>query len=168
MARDVTTIIDSLNFFVESRNIGNVFNAVATATGGLASPDIVNTQQRGLMLFITVASITVSAATLAVNINAKDVSAGTYFPYVRVSLDGLTASSSLQYIEMLYVGAASTAVVGGGGGQAAMNASVPGNAVIWDLPVPGTYQITSSLTITNTSATNSGTVGYRIDAAAVM
>ena len=40
MARDVSTIIDSLNFFVESRDFGNVFDIATTATGGAISADI--------------------------------------------------------------------------------------------------------------------------------
>lgn len=166
MARDVSTIIDSLNFFVESRNVGNILSATTTATGGITSPDFVNTNQQGALFFITMASVTVTGATLALNINAKDVSASTYFPYARVSLDGLTASSSLQYMLMLYIGAASTPVILGGG--AALGVSFAENMTILPLPVPPVFQIVSSLTISNTTATMSGTASYRVDYEKVM
>jgi hypothetical protein len=164
MARAVNTIIDSLNFFVESRSYGNIFNVTTTATGGLASPDIANTQQVGAMFFITVASITVNSATLAFNILAKDVTSSTYFPYARVSLDSLTASSSLQYMALFYVGAVSTPGSSGTG----IAGSVNGNVANFGLPVPGVFQVVSSLTIGAVTATNGQTISYRLDYGKVM
>lgn len=163
MARAVQTAIDSLNFFVESRNVGNIFNVTSTATLGAVSPDQFNTQQVGAMFFITLASVTVNSVTLGIAINAKDISASTYFPYARVSLDGLTASSSLGYVAMLYVGAVSTAI----GNGAAMSLTPVGNIQILAMPVPPVFQITSTLTIT-TTASMSGSVSYRIDYEKVM
>jgi hypothetical protein len=164
MARDVSTIIDSLNFFVESRNVGNIINVVTTATGGANSGDLVNTDQLGGMFFITVASITVNSATLGLSILAKDVSASTYFPYARVSLDSLTASSSLQYMALFYVGAASTPGASGVG----IAGSINGNVVNFGLPLPGTFQVVSSLTLGAVTATNSQTMSYKVDYAKVM
>jgi hypothetical protein len=164
MARDVSTIIDSLNFFVESRDFGNVFDIATTATGGSTSADIQNTAQVGGMFFITLASITVNSATLALNINAKDVGEGTYFPYARVSLDGLTASSSLQYVALFYVGAVSTPGASGVG----IAGSINGNVVNFGLPLPGTFNVVSSLTIGAVTATNSQTMSYEVDYAKVM
>lgn len=154
MARDVSTPIDSLNFFIESRNVGNLFNVTTTATGGLSSADIFNTQQVGAMFFITVASITVNTATLRLNINAKDISAGTYFPYVAVSVDGISNTASLQYVGLLYVGAVSTS-------------NVNANVQLIPMPLPGAFQVVSSLTIT-TSASQTGSLSYRVDYAKVM
>lgn len=163
MARAVNTIIDSLNFFVESRNVGSVINVASTATLGAISADQNNTQQVGAMFFVTLASVSVNSATLGLAINAKDVSTGLYMPYARVSLDGLTVGSSLGYIAMLYVGAASTAI----GNGSAMSLTPAGNLQILPMPVPPVFQITATLTIT-TSAAQSGSVSYRVDYEKVM
>lgn len=163
MGRAVQTAIDSLNFFVESRSVGNLLNAVSTATLGLVSSDQINTAQKGAMFFITIASVTVNTVTLGIAINAKDLATNIYYPYARVSLDGLTASSSLEYTAMLYVGAASTAV----GNGAAMAFNPAGNIQILPMPVPPVFQITSTLTIT-TTASMSGSVSYAVDYEKVM
>ena len=156
MARAVQTAIDSLNFFVESRNAGNILTVAATATGGATSADIVNTAQRGGMFFITLASVTVTACTLALNINAKDTQSGTYFPYLRVSCDGVSAGGPLQNMALVYVGAVTQTSV--------VNANVQSVG----MPLPGTFQVVSSLTISNTTATMSGTVSYSVDYSKVM
>jgi len=156
MARSVNTVIDSLNFFVESRNVGNIFNVVTTATSGATSADIINTNQVGGMFFITFASVTVTGATLALTIQAKDVSASTYFPYVRISVDGVTAGGPLQNIALLYVGAVPQTTV------------VPSTVQTIGMPLPGVFNVVSSLTISNTTATMSGTASYRVDYAKVM
>lgn len=166
MARSVNTVIDSVNFFVESRNVGNIFNAVTTATGGLNSGDIQNTNQVGGMFFITLASISVNSATLNLSILAKDVSAGTYFPYVQVALSALAATSSLQYTALFYVGATSTP--GSSGAQSAVfSGAVNGNVVNIGMPLPGTFEVVSSLTLT-TTASQTGSLSYRVDYAKVM
>ena len=165
MARAVNTAVDSLNFFVESRNVGNIFNVITTATGGATSADIINTNQVGGMFFITFASVTVTGATLALNINAKDISTSTYFPYCRVSVDGVTLGvTAAQYIALFYVGAVSTP------GTTGINigAALAGNVANIGLPLPGTFQVVSSLTISNTTATMSGTTSYRVDYAKIM
>lgn len=164
MARSVNTIIDSLNFFVESRNVGNIFNVLTTATGGATSSDISNTAQVGGMFFITFASVTVTGATLALNINAKDISASTYFPYCRVSIDGVSVAASTQYSALFYVGATSTP----GATGTNIGAAMAGNIANIGLPLPGVFQVVSSLTISNTTATMTGTTSYRVDYAKVM
>jgi len=165
MSRAVQTAIDSLNFFVESRNAGNILNVVTTATGGATSADLINTDQRGGMFFITFASVTVTGATLALNINAKDVQSGTYYPYCRVSVDGVTAGvTAAQYIALFYVGAVSTP----GSNGINIGAAMAGNVANIGLPLPGTFQVVSSLTISNTTATMSGTASYTVDYAKVM
>ena len=164
MARAINTIIDSLNFFVESRNVGNIINVVTTATGGFNSGDLINTDQQGAMFFITLASVSVNSATLGISILAKDISASTYFPYARVSLDGLTASSSLQYTALFYVGATSTPGASGVG----IAGSINGNVVNFGLPLPGTFEVVSSLTLGAVTATNSQSLSYKVDYAKVM
>jgi hypothetical protein len=151
VARSINSVIDSLNFFVESRNAGNIFNVVTTATGGATSADLQNTAQRGGLFFITFASVTVTACTLALNINAKDVQSGTYFPYIRVSCDGVSVGGPLQNMALVYVGAVTQTSV------------VPGTVQTVSMPLPGTFQVVSSLTISNTTATMSGTVSYSVD-----
>lgn len=165
MARAVQTAIDSLNFFVESRSHGNVLTATTTATGGITSADLVNTDQRGALFFITLASITVNNATLAININAKDLANNTYFPWARVSLDGLTASSSLQYMAMLFIGAAST---NSSFGNLPPPVGFNENLTTINLPVPGTFQVVSSLTIGAVTATNGQTMSYSVDYSKIM
>jgi hypothetical protein len=155
MARSVNTIIDSVNFFVESRNAGNILKAVTTATGGLTSADLQNTQQVGGMFFVTFSSLTVNTATLALNINAKDISLGTYFPYLRVSVDGVTNTGPTQWLALLYVGAVTQTTV------------VNTNVQTVGMPLPGTFQVVSSLTIT-TSASQTGSLTYQVDYAKVM
>ena len=108
------------------------------------------------MFFITFASVTVTGATLALTIQAKDVSTSTYFPYVRVSVDGVTNAGPLQNIALLYVGAVTQATV------------VPSTVQTIGMPLPGVFNIVSSLTISNTTATMSGTVSYRVDYGKVM
>ncbi len=156
MARAVNTVVDSLNFFVESRNVGNIFNVITTATGGATSADIINTNQVGGMFFITFASVTVTGATLALTIQAKDISTSTYFPYVRLSVDGVTVAGPLQNIALLYVGAVTQTTV------------VPSTVQTVGMPLPGVFNVVASLTISNTTATMSGTASYRVDYAKVM
>jgi hypothetical protein len=163
MSRAVQTAIDSLNFFVESRNAGNIINAVTTATGGANSGDLINTAQRGGMFFITVASISVNTATLLLSINAKDVASGTYFPYAQIQLGSLVPGASLQYSALFYVGATSTPGATGGGIVGTMS----GNVANFGLPLPGTFQVVSSLAVT-TTASQTGTLSYSVDYAKVM
>jgi hypothetical protein len=156
MARAVQTAIDSLNFFVESRNAGNII--VGQSTAGALSPtslDQVNTDQHGAMFFITVSSISVNTATLALNINAKDVQSGTYFPYVRVSVDSVTNTGPSQELVLMYVGAVVQAGI------------VNSNVQAIGMPVPGTFQVVASLTIT-TTASQTGSLTYSVDYGKVM
>jgi hypothetical protein len=156
MARAVQTAIDSLNFFVESRNVGNIINAVTTAGAtGVNSADQVNTDQKGAMIFVTFSSVTVNTATLALTINAKDVSAGTYFPYIRVSVDGITNTGPGQWLGIVYMGADSASPF------------LKANTAVIGLPIPGTFQVVSSLTIT-TSASQTGSLTYKVDYANLM
>ena len=163
MSRAVQTAIDSLNFFVESRSVGNIINAVTTATGGITSADLINTAQRGGMFFITIASISVNSATLQLSINAKDVAAGTYFPYAQVVLAALAPGSSLQYTALFYVGATSTPGAVGTG----IAGTVNGNVVNFGLPLPGTFNVVSSLSLT-TTASQTGSLSYSVDYGKVM
>lgn len=154
MARAVNTAIDSLNFFVESRNVGNISNVATTATGSFTSPDQANTQQRGGMFFITAASVTVNTATVQFSILAKDVSASVYFPYIKVSLDGLNQTTT-QGIILLYVGAVPQAGI------------VDPSVTTIGMPLPNVFQVVTSLSIT-TTASMSGTVSYKVDYSKVM
>ena len=147
MSRAVQTAIDSLNFFVESRNGGNIASVLTTATGSFTSSDQTNLAQNGGMFFVTIASVTVNTVTVQMSINAKDVQSGTYFPYIKASLDGL-APGTTQGMMIVYPGATSTFI----------NTE---NAVV-SAPLPNVFQVVTSLTIT-TSASMSGTVGYTVD-----
>ena len=146
MSRAVQTAIDSLNFFVESRNAGQVISVVTTGTGSFTSTDQTNTAQNGAMFFITLASVTVTSATVQFSINAKDVQTGIYFPYIKASVDGLSGATP-QGMVIVYPGASGTFVNAG-------NTVVP-------MPLPNVFQVVTSLTITNTSST--GTVSYTVD-----
>jgi hypothetical protein len=148
MSRAVQTAIDSLNFFVESRNAGNIISVVATATGSFTSNDQTNLAQNGGMFFVTIASVTVNTVTVQMSINAKDVQSGAYFPYIKASLDGL-APGTTQGILTVYPGA--------GAGT-----FVPANGAAIGMPLPNVFQVVASLTIT-TTASMSGTVGYSVD-----
>jgi hypothetical protein len=154
MSRAVQTAIDSLNFFVESRNAGNII--VGQSTAGALSPtslDQINTDQKGAMFFATFSSVSVNTATLALNINAKDAQSGTYFPYIRASMDG-TSSIPGQWMAVVYAGAVATTVVNT-------------NVLTIGMPIPGTFQVVASLTIT-TTASQTGSLTYSVDYSKVM
>ena len=156
MARSVNTAIDSLNFFVESRNTGNIILSSATVSAAGNSGDLINTNQQGAQFFITIASVSVTSATIQLAINAKDVSTSTYFPYIKVSVDGMSAAAG-QGMVTLYVGAVSAF---------GLSTAVP-NLLI-GLPLPNVFQVVTSMTIASTTATNSGTASLRIDYSKIM
>jgi hypothetical protein len=152
MGRAVQTAIDSLNFFVESRNVGNIANVVTTATGTFISADQVNTAQKGAMFFVAFASVTVNTVSVNFSILAKDVSASVYFPYITQAI-GVTPTTVNSTI-MLYVGAVSGTF------------SDPSVSLI-TLPLPNVYQVVVSLSVA-TTASMSGTVSYKIDSSKLM
>jgi hypothetical protein len=154
MARAVQTAIDSLNFFVESRNAGNIITATATISAAGISPDQTNLAQHGAMFFVALASVSVSSATIQLSINAKDVVSGTYFPYLKASVDGLSAAGS-QGMLVVYPG-----IVGGG----FLNA----NNATASVPLPNVFQVVTSMTISSTTATNSGTATLTVDYSKIM
>jgi hypothetical protein len=165
MARAINTIIDSLNFFVESRNVGNIINALTTATSGVDSGDIFNTNQQGALFFITLASVTVNSGDLSINILAKNISASTYFPWAKMLISA-TASASTQYMAMMYIGASGTIVSVGLSGN--MVTSLGGNMEIFNLPVPPVFKVVTSLSLGVVTATNGQTMSYRVDYEKVM
>jgi hypothetical protein len=154
MARAVQSVIDSLNFFVESRNAGNIILASATVSASGTSPDLFNTAQRGAMFFVAIASVSVSSATVQIAINAKDPQSGAYFPYLKTSVDGLSAAGA-QGLILMYIGA---------------SAGAPFNAnnQLISLPLPNVFQVVTSMTISNTTATNTGTASLSVDYSKVM
>jgi hypothetical protein len=153
MARAVQTAIDSLNFFVESRNAGTVISAVTTATGGAISADQFNTAQKGAMFFITGTSVTADTTNMTFSINAKDPVTGKYFSYLTAPV--VITSTTNQAMILLYVGAVATTTF--------VNSNV--QAVI-DMPLPNVFQITTTLSVTNVSG--SGTISYSVDYSKVM
>ncbi len=153
MARSVNTIIDSLNFFVESRNVGNIITVPTTATGSSNSGDLVNTDQLGGMFFVTFASVTVNTASVTFSILAKDVSASVYFPYVSQTLN--VSSATLKSTILLYVGAVATTTY------------VDPSVTLINMPVPNVFQATVTVSIA-TTASMSGTVAYKVDYSKVM
>lgn len=161
MARAVHTAIDSLNFFVESRNAGNIINVLTTATGGADSGDLVNTGQQGALFYITTASVTVNGADLTLNILAKNVSAGTYFPWAKMMITGISAAVSNQYMAMLYIGASGTPV--SVGNSALLSTSLAQSMEIFPLPVPGVFKVVTSLSLGAVTATSGQTMSYRVD-----
>jgi hypothetical protein len=154
MARAVQTAVDSLNFFVESRSAGSIIIASATVSGAATSADQQNSQQVGAMFFVNLTSVSVTSATIQMSINAKDPVAGTYFPYVKASIDGLSAGNTNGMV-IMYLGAASATF---------LNAD---NALI-TMPVPYIFQVVTSMTISSTTATNSGTTSFTVDYTKVM
>jgi hypothetical protein len=156
MSRAVQTAIDSLNFFVESRNAGNIISASATVSAAGTSPDQFNTAQRGAMFFVTIASVSVTSATVQLSINAKDPQSGVYFPYLKMSVDGLNATTT-QGVIVLYVGAASAA---------GLNTAISNQLIT--MPLPNVFQVVTSMTISSTTATNSGTASLSVDYSKVM
>ena len=157
MARAVQTAIDSLNFFVESRNHGNIISVTATISAPANSGDLTNTIQRGGLLFFTLSSVSVSSATIQVAINAKDETSGVYFPYIKASIDGLTPTTA-QGIMLIYVGAVSAGLD--------FNPAIPNSLIT--LPLPHIFQVVTSMTISSTTATNSGTASLSIDYEKIM
>lgn len=152
MSRAVQTAIDSLNFFVESRNAGQVISVVTTGTGSFTSADQFNTAQKGAMFFVTIASVTVSSVNVQFSMNAKDVVTGNYVPYLTASV-ALTNSTTTGVI-LMYVGAASLTFVN------------PAVQAVINMPLPNVFQLVTSLSIGNTSG--SGTLSYSVDYSKVM
>lgn len=167
MARAVNTVIDSLNFFVESRNVGNIINVVTTATSGSDSGDLINTAQKGALFFITTASVSVNNADLSISVLAKNVSTSTYFPWTKMIIGGLTASASQQYMAMLYVGGSLGTVVSVGN-STLLSTSLAGSMEIFQMPVPAVFKVVASLSLGAVTATNSQTMSYRIDYEKIM
>lgn len=165
MTRSLMTAIDRYNLYVASRDMtfdvlnatatnstsitattsNSILNISATATGSNSSQDLTNTVHKGLLLYITVGSLTVNTATLAVNVNGKDPFTGSYMQVGRVSLDGIAANGT--FVAQFYPGLS--------GNQQASTV------------VPPTYQVQASLTIT-TTASMSGTLTYKIGGAQIL
>lgn len=167
MTRALNTSIDQYNLYVGNQDItsivlnatatnsstitatatNSILNVSATATGSNTSQTISTTQQNGLNLFLTISSISVNVATLAVVLNAIDPLTGTAFPCVKVSVDGVTNQGQSPQLIQIFPGISAT--------LAATN-SVQVNNV-----VPSTFSITASLTMT-TSASQTGVLSYKI------
>lgn len=152
MARNPTCLSDSVEMYVQHQDVeSSLISVSATATADLTSSDITNTVQKGIALYITVASLTVNTCTIGININGKSAVTDTYFPVARVSVDGITATG--RYTGIVYPG------IGTSGLPTGANAA---NGII-----PATYQVQASLTLT-TTASMSGTLGLRVDACKIL
>lgn len=103
MAAGVNTLIDSLNFFVQSRDI-TVLTVTATATSTQTGSDQVNTLHKGAIF--NVAFTTISATcTVRIAIQGRDDVAGVYYTIASLSLDGITTGNltSLSSTNPIYV-----------------------------------------------------------------
>ena len=97
MARSIQTAVDSADFFVQAQDALTAIIATQSATAGASSPqsaDISNRLHRGVAFYITVASVTVNTATLAVNLLGKNAVDGLYYQVGRVSLDGIVTTGN--------------------------------------------------------------------------
>ena len=93
MARAVSTIIDSINFFVETADLSaSVLTVTASATGTYNGADQTITVHKGGMVYINFTTI---AATCTVRMTAfaKDPISGNYGIIGNISLDGLTTGN---------------------------------------------------------------------------
>ena len=168
MTRAISTAVDQFNLYVANQDINSavlnatatatlgtitstatnsVLNVSATATGTNTSQVIGNTNQNGLNLFLTISSISVNTATLAVVINAIDPLTGSAFPCVRVSVDGVSNTGPTTQLIQIFPGISAT--------LAATN-TVQVNNVL-----PATFNITASMTVVTTAA-QTGTLSYKI------
>lgn len=151
MARNVVTQVDSADFFVQHRDLGTAFTVQAT-NGGTSpvSADQLNTVQKGLILFVNVVSLTVNTATLAFNINGKNLD-GNYYQVARASLDGLTNASNGKFGIEFYPGMVSNDIA----------SNVPPAFAQRQGVLPPVFQVQASLTVT-TSAAQSGVLTYSV------
>lgn len=152
MARNVVTQVDSADFFVQAQDAAAAVLATLTATSGTTSPqgaDTTNRLHRGVAFYITVASVTVNTATLALNLLGKNLVDGGYYVVGRVSLDGIVTTGN--YGVVFYPGTP----FGGGGPSAGFNFS-EGPGVL--TPV---FAVQASLTV-GTTASMTGTIAYAI------
>ena len=148
MARNVVTAVDSADFFVQAKDsLTNILNVVTTATSSVVSADITNTLHKGAIFYVAIASVTVTAATLALNINGKNAVDGLYYPVCRVSVDGVSVGSQGKFTAQIYPGVTTPG---------------PANANAVSAVLPAVFQVQASLTISNTTATMSGTVSYSV------
>lgn len=167
MTRALNTSIDQFNLYVGNADITSaalnatatnsssitatatnaILNVSATATGTNTSQTIAATQQNGLALFLTISSISVNTATLAVNINAIDPVTGNAFPWVKCSIDGVSNTGPTQQTIQMFPGISAT--------LAAANTIQINNVL------PANFQVAASLTLT-TTASQTGSLAYKI------
>lgn len=114
MARSVATLIDSINFFVESQDItSSVLTVTASATGTYTGSDITNTFHKGGIFFINFTTIG-ATCTCRFSLQGKDPVSGLYSVIATASFDGLTTGNinSPFYLDV-YPGVTDSAVTNG-------------------------------------------------------
>ena len=119
------TLIDSADFFVQSRDIGTpaLLNVTATATGTNVSADQQNTLQKGVCLYVNLTSVA-ATATLGINLQGKDPVSGNYALIARASLDAqATLAAASTSMVQVYPGLTTQASLSGG--SAVLNAVLP-------------------------------------------
>ena len=135
MARGVNTAIDSLDFFVQARDVTTaVITVTATATSTQNSPDQVNTLHKGATLFLNMVSVA-ATTTVGLNIQGKDPVSGNYATIARASLDAQATNAVSTNALIIYPGVTAQASLG----------SV-GSAV--NIALPMTWRVQASITAT--------------------
>jgi hypothetical protein len=148
----IVVLADSADFFVQAQDATAAVIATLSATAGASSPqsaDISNRLHRGVAFYITVASVTVNTATLAVNILGKNLVDGNYYPVARCSLDGIVTTGQ-------YAMAIAEGMVAAGGGPSQGTNFSQNQGIL-----PAVFAVQASLTVTTTSSM-SGTLAYSV------
>ena len=171
MARGIVKASDSVDFFVQALDLPLTsiavtatvaLNILATATGTNNSLDQVVTLHKGAWFYLTVASISVNTATLAVQINGKNPQGGAYITLARLSLDGITNGNSSSAMPIVVYSGATAPT------QPAASGTNPISGVQgFSIPLPKVFQVQASLTIT-TTASQTGIVSYSVSQSRVL
>ena len=149
MARGVNTLVDELDFYMETRDIaGSVLTIVSTATQTVNG---VTVQQTGAgAIFYINPNPILATCTARYNLIANDPVSGRVFVLASLSLDGLAVTTTGNGFQILYVTPQAATGINGTGAT----------VTTFVQPLPRNLRVQASITVAS-SATGaySGTVG---------
>lgn len=144
MARSISTLVDELDFYADTRDVGAVLTVTATSTGTQNGVDTSNTGT-GALFYVAFTSV-VATATVRVNIQAKDPVSGLYITFASLSLDNVSVTTTANALSALYVYPGAFAA----GGNAAGLGGIGVNGV----SMPRVFRVQASITVINATATS--------------
>lgn len=150
MARGVNTLVDDLDFYVETRDSASAaLTITATASTSIAGATLQNTGPGGIF-YVTFTSIG-STCTCRLSWQGKDPVSGLFYTFASLSLDGLSVTNTV-------------------GGQAMNTVYITGNAVslgytnvtMFQFPMPRVFRVYASITV-NSTASNLANAGLSMN-----